>query len=361
MIGLGICVVALLSAVVALEAVGPGEAQVVDPPAAASESSAGGLVDSEPDPEPVASSVGGGGGPQPPVGADSVVRFDPATGQVETAIPVGAGLIGIEASEHALWALSADDGTITKIDAETDEILATIGVGGKPSGIAVRDGDDGVWVVNGGDAQIVDVQERPYEGDHLRDAFSVGRPPSVAPTGPTSLVSGDGAAWVATPTGRKSRTRVFRIDTSQKTLTAMVVSDSSHNILALGGGSLWVGDGDGIVRRLNPETLETIAEIGVGGQVAGMVWAGQALWVSVCDGSGGLIATVNPETDTPARHRCGLGLGLGSEYDRQTRPSTKRGQRQPSVVDSREWRPVDLAVTERGVYVALDAGSHPYR
>ena len=44
----------------------------------------------------------------------------------------------------AVWVANASDGTVSRIDPETNEVVKTIEVGNAPAGIAVSDGL--VWV-----------------------------------------------------------------------------------------------------------------------------------------------------------------------------------------------------------------------
>jgi YVTN family beta-propeller protein len=74
---------------------------------------------------------------------DSVSRIDARSGSVRT-IPVENGPIGIAFGEGAVWVANSAAGTVSRIDPETNEVVATIAVGNRPVGIAV--GASNVWV-----------------------------------------------------------------------------------------------------------------------------------------------------------------------------------------------------------------------
>lgn len=295
--------------------------------------------------------------------ANSVIRIDGRTGRIYRAIPVGTGLVAIEAGDEALWALSAGDGTIAKIDAVSDEVLETISVEGVPAAGAAVPGLDGVWVVNARNGQIIEVNKRDFGAGHSQSVFAVGSPPTLLTAGPTSLTLGQDAAWIAIPAGSGNSTRLVRISLSSKQPTAIAEGGRRPSQLALGGGSLWLGDREGAVRRLDPTTLQTLAEVNVGGVVAGMVWTDDALWVSACDAAGGLIAVVDSTTDTLVRRSrvrgCSFGIDAGFGSIWLASPSHGRvlelDPSNGSVLSliRVNGRPVDLAVSERGVYVAL--------
>ena len=59
-------------------------------------------------------------------------------------IPVGDGPRAVAVGEGSVWVANAADGTVSRIDPETNEVMKTITVGNAPVGVAVVDGS--VWV-----------------------------------------------------------------------------------------------------------------------------------------------------------------------------------------------------------------------
>lgn len=74
---------------------------------------------------------------------DHVFRIDAASNSVTMTIPVGDGPTGIAVGEGAVWVANSADGTVSRIDPETYDVVQ-ITVGNRPSGIAV--GNGAVWV-----------------------------------------------------------------------------------------------------------------------------------------------------------------------------------------------------------------------
>ncbi len=78
-------------------------------------------------------------------GGPSVSRISPDTNFVEgDAIPLGNGPEDVAVGEGAVWVTNRFDGTISRIDPSTGEVVETIAVGLDPRGIAI--GFDSVWV-----------------------------------------------------------------------------------------------------------------------------------------------------------------------------------------------------------------------
>jgi YVTN family beta-propeller protein len=89
----------------------------------------------------------GEGGISSVVHGNSLAAIDPATGRVVAEIPVGAAPAAVAVGGDAVWVLNADDQTISRVDAETQEVR-TLAIGATPTDVAAN--ADGVWVGNGG-------------------------------------------------------------------------------------------------------------------------------------------------------------------------------------------------------------------
>ena len=63
---------------------------------------------------------------------------------LSTQIPVGDGPTAVAFGAGAVWVANTSDGTVSRIDPETYEVVKTIEVGNAPAGIAVYEGR--VWV-----------------------------------------------------------------------------------------------------------------------------------------------------------------------------------------------------------------------
>jgi hypothetical protein len=110
----------------------------------------------------------------------SVVRMDPATGEVVATIPVGTDPRAITVAQGSVWVADGDGNTVERISPATNDVLASLAVDGSPN--ALVGGSSGLWVVTG-DAPSTTVR------------FSV-ELQSVAATLPSTAVNALGPRYV---------------------------------------------------------------------------------------------------------------------------------------------------------------------
>jgi YVTN family beta-propeller protein len=83
-----------------------------------------------------------------------VTRIDPGTNGTKT-IGVGKRPEGIAVGAGFVWVANNGDGTVSKIDPRTNQVVDSIHVGRFP--IALTVGGGAVWVVNSGDRTVTRV------------------------------------------------------------------------------------------------------------------------------------------------------------------------------------------------------------
>ena len=76
----------------------------------------------------------------------TISRIDPDSGEVVETIPVGLDPRGIAVGFGSVWVGLAGSNTVVRIDPETNDVTQPIGVGNAPGSLAVS--ADAVWVVN---------------------------------------------------------------------------------------------------------------------------------------------------------------------------------------------------------------------
>ena len=219
-----------------------------------------------------------GGDNSGPVTANSMVAISSTSGRVERALPVGGDPTAVAVGAGAVWALNADDQTITRIDPKTHAVR-TFGTGGIPVDLAAGDGS--LWVGNGSrtSAQFVG----PV-------ATSIARldPDSAAVLATVTLPRAKGrvsnqsryhisvtprAVWVVNPDFT-----VSRIDPASNRIAGEIRDVSALGVAADSGGA-WALETDGTIARLNPGAdrvaqrvrvpASSLSSIAVG---AGAVW-----------------------------------------------------------------------------------------
>ena len=152
-------------------------------------------------------------------------------------IPLEPGLTDIASGEGAVWVTNGAKGTLTRLDAETGEVVRTVDLKGAVDGVAV--GEGAVWVANSEQGRLVRVEP----GNATTVFAEVGEGTQEA-----DVAVGDGAVFyidhdtgVATRVDPESGQPVGDPVTVAKSPTAAVVAAKS----------LWVTDGaDNTVSRL---------------------------------------------------------------------------------------------------------------
>ena len=148
-------------------------------------------------------------------------------------IVVGVGPVAAQPGFGSLWVTNAVDGTVSRIDPSSNDVVATIRVGQTPYQIAPAGG--GMWVATQAAAVKIDpatntvVRRSPYP-------HRPGAPPSTAGVGLDANAHG---VWVSTAFGTVLRLRPSdgrRIDT----IPVQPVSRSSPGMVAIDGNDVWV-------------------------------------------------------------------------------------------------------------------------
>jgi YVTN family beta-propeller protein len=259
-------------------------------------------------------------GPDSLAGIDEnyVGLIDPDGGRLTHQYAVGRGPGAVVAGGGSTWVANAQDGTITRINREREQVVA-IDVGGAPHGLAFGAGS--LWVADG-DArsvaqinpgankvqQRIDVGNAPsavaFAGgalwvasgvDGTLDRIELGRKRGrrAIPLGsnPTAMAAGAGALWVASEEGGT----VTRVDPRSGTVVRAIPVGNGPSAVATGEGAVWVVNGhDGTVSRIDPATNTVTGTVRVGGEPTAVAAGAGAVWVA--GGEGGTIARIDPET-----------------------------------------------------------------
>jgi hypothetical protein len=133
--------------------------------------------------------------------SDTVVRFDGSSLEKAATIAV-PNPIGAAADGNSVWVVSYD-GTLTRIDPRTNQVVATI--------------ETGVPHVRGFENDVVRPQESPNNGVPV-----------------TGIAAGDGSVWV------RGGGRLVRVDPATNSVEAMIDVGGTIEGLAEGDSSVWV-------------------------------------------------------------------------------------------------------------------------
>ena len=210
-----------------------------------------------------------------------MARLDLEDGSV---IDTGSGSAtrpaGIAVGEGSVWVTNAGDGTVSRIDVETNEVSEELDAGAGPSGIAVG----GRRAVGGRCDQRRAPAGRPHVGRHGAVPLA-GQPSGVAYT--------PDAVWVSVaPAG------ISRVDPAELTVTFTEDVGDGPTAVLPAFDSIWVTNQlDDTVSRLEPSTGRALTAIPVGEGPNSLGLAGGKIWVA--NEFAGSVTAIDPTTNDP--------------------------------------------------------------
>jgi len=143
-------------------------------------------------------------------------------------------------------------------------VLADIPVGPLPNSIAV--GDEAVWVGNEGDGSVSRIDPATNQ---VVATIPIGK------KGFLRLAAGEGRVWVAACLDKL----IAVIDPAANSVVDTVEVDSCWNV-ALGGGAVWVPTGERTVTRIDPESLTAIPAVFVQSGPSEITSAFGSMWTA---------------------------------------------------------------------------------
>jgi ABC-type branched-subunit amino acid transport system substrate-binding protein/glutamine cyclotransferase len=302
----------------------------------------------------VALTGGGENAPTAPV-ANGVAAIDARGDRVASFIESGTAPSNIAVGEGAVWVMSADDRTISRIDPRTLAVTGRITTRGQPSDIAA--GLGWLWVGNGGGGESGDTvsiaRVDPRTGAVTHSARLPHRQNGVrgagANWGYANIAIGDGAVWALDPdqtiaridpkTGKVVATVPIvanRVAAGDAGVWALVgnsvvqinprtnrpgktirLTTPAPTALAVGGGKVWVtAEQEGVVWKIDPGQFPVASTITVGVGVTYIAYGAGALWAAnFLDGTVSRIDPVtNKVTHIPLEAAQALAAGAGSAW-----------------------------------------------
>ncbi|HEX6782045.1 MAG TPA: serine/threonine-protein kinase [Solirubrobacterales bacterium] len=201
--------------------------------------------------------------------------------EVSAPIAVGTPPLRLDAGPKAVWVTSEEDGTVTRLDPESGEVVGSAHEVGKGvSGVAV--GSKWTWATDPKRGQLLRLD--PFSGRILKRIPLPGEPGPLALGGQRVWVAGEGGNGVT----------AVDAEAGQVAPRGRGLPPQSPGLrLAWGAEALWVAiSGANVVRRIGPSTLVTSAPIRVGGGPAGITVAGGYVWVA--SSRSGTVAKIDP-------------------------------------------------------------------
>jgi hypothetical protein len=272
----------------------------------------------------VALALGGGGG-----GGGG---RDNSAGKVLSPVSIGAPTVDAFATANVVWFAAQDNGTLRRIDAAS----------GKPLGDPVRFPSPYRLAGAGGNLWMISSSVSRAAGIDDRAAAPTPRTVDL-PNSPYDVAVGEGAVWVlAQAPGPRQGGSLIAIDPGSARVRDQRSGTASLDGLATGHGSVWVlAESGAVLRKVSPDTLNTVREIPVGAGSSAVVADSAAVWVA--NGDQGRLLRVDPRSnDVVARiavgttHNVALAAGGGAIWwiDRDRGAATRVDAGDNKVVGS---------------------------
>lgn len=254
----------------------------------------------------------------------TVTRIDPETNAIIATIALGEpdflwGPTRLAFGHGSVWALDALSSSVVRIDPLTNRIATTIPLGSPtqvstgPLGLVVT--SDATWVANtwgtteapNGSVVRIDPQT-----NRIVARIALGSAPSDS--GPVGVAASDDAVWASVPSTRS----IVRIDPTTGSAVAEVPKLAcAHGQLAADGSSLWVADCTSIRRidiRTNALTLTVPMPRATGVGVLGVAVGLGSVWVQAgplvrIDPANGTVMSVLPLE--PVVNDCAYSIAFG--------------------------------------------------
>jgi len=220
----------------------------------------------------------------------TLVRIDPRTREVTGELQLGKGISGVAVGRGFVWVTRPAAGELLRVDpdlqrADPDRRVVTrIDLGGRPGAIAFAGGR--VWVADEAGAGVT-VVNPPAGRIYKRGLF-----PRAAPL---RLGAGAGGLWVSSA----STGSIRRIDLGEAVGDTSIAVGRGPSGVTVGGGIVWVANSRGdAVTRVDPATRALLGEpVPVGDRPGGIDAGTDAVWVAnAADGTVSRIDIADAET-----------------------------------------------------------------
>jgi len=224
---------------------------------------------------------------------NSISKLDATTNTVTATVTVGEKpCSGIAYGFGSLWAPNCGDNTVSRVDAKEAKVIATIPVGPANSEGGIDCSPEACWLATAGD-KVVRIDPKTN---------TVVAEVPVA-EGSYTVDYGEGAIWV---TSTKTSV-VTRIDPKTNAVTDTIPVGPNPRFQTVGEGFVWtLNQGDGTVSKIDPKTRKVVATIqcgtpGGGGEISA---AGGAVWLTIFQIP---ITRIDAKTDQVTHQYAGAG------------------------------------------------------
>ncbi len=235
---------------------------------------------------------------------NNISRLDPSTNEVGATITVAkTPCSGLAIAFGSVWVPICSDGSVQRVDAKSQKIVASIASGVANTEGGITAGAGSIWMPS--DAAGVLSRIDPATNKVV----------SKIPIAPGSFTAAfdAGSVWI---TSTKNNL-LTRVDAKTEKVVATIPVGPTPRFLATGLGGIWtLNQGDGSVSRVDPATNKVAAtiQVGVPGPGGDIAVGEGAVWVTAI---GKPLSKIDPATNRVVTQYVGKGgdalrVGLGS-------------------------------------------------
>jgi serine/threonine-protein kinase len=199
----------------------------------------------------------------PIVRENSLVRIDPATNTITAVTDVGQRPMAAAVGGSSVWVYNHLDGTVSEIDAATNDVRQTTRVSAWPVDLGLLTGpvlaadEDGAWLI-GVDVSGRSLLTRVLSGAREAQYYRLDRTPRA-------VAVGNGAVWVLGAGKRDNQ--VLRVDPTTGEVIARTRFPASSRLssLEVGLGRVWVmSSSTAVLYRIHPRSAAVTGRVDLG-------------------------------------------------------------------------------------------------
>ena len=234
-----------------------------------------------------------------------VVRLDAKTNQPTAVLTVNNPCSGLAAGFGSLWVPSCGSHSLVRFDLHTAKIQAEIPVDPADSEGGITVGAESVWMAS--DKKGILSRIDPQTNTVIAEI--------AVPSGSFAPTFADGAIWITST----EHNLLTRVDPQSNKAAASIPIGPKPRFLTVGAGSVWtLNQGDGTISRVDTKTnkLVTNIEVGIPGTGGEIAFGDGSVWATVFEIP---ISRIDPATNTVVDQWSGAGgdsirVGHGSVW-----------------------------------------------
>jgi YVTN family beta-propeller protein len=208
---------------------------------------------------------------------------------VAATIAVGGEPVRSAAGAGSIWVPNARDGTVSRIDPATNQVIATVSIGptggpdGSPTLVAAR--KDEIWALNNADGSLVRIDPTTNQAVQTIPISDDGTALDLQ-----TLLVGTDALWLT-----QADNTIARIDPATGTIVATIPLDNSPALMAaLTSTDVWVQTRS-TVYRIDLAANAIVASVSIPDGLFGLAATDDAVWTS--GWATGKIYRIDPATN----------------------------------------------------------------